>query len=120
MTATVHNQGAGSRFAIHRRSPRYPFIASVQASDPISERELSAQTSTLSTGGCYVVTPVPFDTRTIIRLVIERDGARFETWAVVAYSQPEQGMGVAFLSPPADQKNVIDAWMAELGSTPPT
>ncbi len=79
---------------------------------------MRARISELSLNGCYIDTMNPHPIGTLILLRLVRDKGVFETPATVIYEQPGFGMGVAFTSTPAEQKKIVEGWIAELsGST---
>jgi PilZ domain len=75
-----------------RRAPRYPIIADAEVTEIASETKLSAKTSDLSVGGCFL------------------DTARGK----VVFLFPNTGMGVMFTSVPASQQTVLEKWLEEL------
>jgi hypothetical protein len=79
-----------------RRTVRYSFDAPAEVTHEQSSGTLSMRISELSLNGCYLVTESPFPQGTPISLKVFAEGAFFEARATVAYSQPKQGMGVAF------------------------
>lgn len=79
-----------------------------------SGTRLSARTSELGLGGCYVDTLNPFPTGTLVQLRILRDQGVFETKANVVYGDPRFGMGLAFTGIAPDQRSLLEAWLTEL------
>jgi hypothetical protein len=77
---------------------------------------LSARTSELGLGGCYVDALNPFPEGTLVRLQILRDQGVFETKAKVVYCDPRFGMGLAFTEMTPDQRSILEAWLAEIVS----
>jgi hypothetical protein len=75
---------------------------------------LSARTSELGLGGCYVDSLNPFPDGTLVGLRIVRDQGTFETKARVAYCDPRFGMGLAFTEMTPDQRSQLEAWLAEI------
>jgi PilZ domain len=95
---------------------RCSFVASVEVTDVSSGARLSARTSELGMGGCYVDALNPFPAGTLITLRILRDKGAFEAKAKVAYSDAKFGMGVAFTEMARDQKAILEGWLAEIVS----
>ena len=93
---------------------RCSFVASVEVTDSRSGARLSARTSELGMGGCYVDALNPFPVGTLIDLRMLRDQGVFETKAKVVYSDPKFGMGVAFTEMTPQQKTILEAWLAEI------
>jgi hypothetical protein len=77
---------------------------------------LSARTSELGLGGCYVDALNPFPEGTLVGLQILRDQGVFETKAKVVYCDPRFGMGLAFTEMTTDQRSILEAWLAEIVS----
>jgi PilZ domain len=77
---------------------------------------ISARTSEIGLGGCYVDALSPFPEGTLVGLRILRDQGIFETTARVAYCDPAFGMGLAFRDMTLDQRSLLEAWLTELVS----
>jgi hypothetical protein len=77
---------------------------------------LSARTSELGLGGCYVDALNPFPEGTLVGLQILRDQGVFEAKAKVVYCDPRFGMGLAFTEMTPDQRSILEAWLAEIVS----
>jgi hypothetical protein len=100
-----------------RRSVRRcSLVASVEVTELRSGAQLSARTSELGLGGCYVDALNPFPEGTLVGLRILRDQGVFETKAKVAYCDPRFGMGLAFTEMTADQRSLLETWLAEIVS----
>jgi len=93
---------------------RCSFVASVEVTDVNSGARLSARTSELGMGGCYVDALNPFPSGTLIELRMLRDQGVFETKAKVVYSDSKFGMGVAFTDMAPSQKAILETWLAEI------
>jgi PilZ domain len=101
--------------AVKRRSVRRcPLVASAEVTELDSGALLSARTSELGMGGCYVDALNPFPTGTLVGLRILRDQGIFETQAKVVYCDPKFGMGLAFTEMRPDQRSLLEAWLAEI------
>jgi len=97
-----------------RRAPRYPIIADAEITEIASETKLSARTSDLSAGGCFLdmVNPSPEGTEIVVR--ISRADTTFTARGKVVFQFPNTGMGVMFTSVPASQQAVLENWLEEL------
>jgi hypothetical protein len=91
-------------------------VASAEVTELSSGTVLSARTSELGLGGCYVDSLNPFPEGTLVGLRILRDQGVFETKAKVVYSDPRFGMGLAFAETPPDQRSLLEAWLVEIVS----
>jgi c-di-GMP-binding flagellar brake protein YcgR len=97
-----------------RRAPRYPIIADAEVTEIASETKLSARTSDLSAGGCFLDMPNPSPEGTEIAVRISRADATFTARGRVVFLFPDTGMGVMFTSVPASQQAVLEKWLEEL------
>lgn len=102
--------------AKRRAVRRCPFVASAEVTELRSGAQLSARTSELALGGCYVDALNPFPKGTEVELRIVRDQGVFETKARVAYCDPNSGMGLAFTEMTPDQRSLLEDWLAEIVS----
>ena len=102
--------------AKRRSVRRCPFVASAEVTELGSGAQLSARTSELGVGGCYVDALNPFPKGTLVGLRILRDQGVFETMAKVVYCDPRFGMGLAFTEMTPDQRSLLEAWLAEIVS----
>ncbi|HXZ12424.1 MAG TPA: PilZ domain-containing protein [Candidatus Sulfotelmatobacter sp.] len=98
-----------------RRNPRFSFIAEAQLLEPKWKTAIAARTSDLSLGGCYVDTINPFPPSTLVNLRLRKWDRTFEAQAMVIYATPGMGMGMQFLAVPQEQREVLEAWIRELG-----
>src|SRR6267154_913144 len=74
---------------------RCPLVASAEVTELRSGALLSARTSELGLGGCYIDALNPFPEGTLLGLRILRDQGVFEAKAKVVYCDPRFGMGLA-------------------------
>jgi len=79
-----------------------------------SGAQLSARTSELGLGGCYIDALNPFSEGALVHLRILRDQGVFEAKAKVVYCHPGSGMGLAFAGIAPDQQSLLEVWLAEL------
>jgi len=98
-----------------RRAPRYPIIADAEITEIVSDTKLSARTSDLSVGGCFLVMLNPSPEGTEIRVRISHANTTFITLGRVVFLFPNMGMGVMFTSVEANQQAVLQKWLEELG-----
>jgi hypothetical protein len=106
--------GIERRQSERRRQPRFPFTAAVEAIEPQSHARISARTSALGLGGCYVDTMNPFAVGTVIKIRLTKDTVTFEADAKVIFSQPGMGMGVVFISAVPQHFRIFQNWINEL------
>ena len=97
-----------------RAVQRCAFVASAEVTDVSSGAQLSARTSELGIGGCYIDALNPFPEGTRVQLRILRDQGVFEAKAKVVYCHPNSGMGLAFEEITPDQRSLLETWLAEL------
>jgi hypothetical protein len=100
--------------AKRRSVRRCTLVASAEVTEPRSGTLLSARTSELGIGGCYVDALNPFPKGTLVGLRILRDQGVFESKAKVVYCHPRFGMGLAFTEMTPDQRSLLEAWLAEI------
>jgi hypothetical protein len=105
--------------ATQRAHPRYQFTATAEALDSQHRLRMSARTSDLGKGGCYLDTFSPFPMRTRVKLRITKERVSFEAEATVVYSKIGMGMGLAFTSIDPQQMGVLERWLGELSGSAP-
>ncbi len=93
---------------------RCAFVAAAEVTEVPSGAQLSARTSELGLGGCYIDVLNPFPEGTRVQLRILRDQGVFETKAKVVYCHPHSGMGLAFEEFAPEQRSLLETWLAEL------
>ena len=96
-----------------RRTPRYPFVASVEITDEKENARTSSQIRELSRHGCYVEMANPFPEGTSVLVEIYTDAEFLETRAKVAYVEPKTGMGLVFEELPSYFTSVLNNWLAQ-------
>jgi hypothetical protein len=97
-----------------RAGIRYPFAASAEVYDVLSQASLTLRCSDLGYGGCYVDTISPLAVGSTVRIRIKHDLRDFEAVAVVAYAHVSLGMGLAFTEIKDEYRGILHAWIAEL------
>jgi len=97
-----------------RGSPRYSFMAGVEAIDIQANIRMMARVSDISRYGCYIDTISPFAKDASVTLTITRDEESFTTQANVVYSKVGMGMGMAFTKTDPDELVKLERWLTEL------
>jgi hypothetical protein len=118
-THLQHQYGLGRRIGKERRtSPRYPFTATCEATEPKSHAKIIGRTSDLGRGGCYIDTIGPFPPGTILVVRINRERQSLTIEGKVVFAQPGMGMGLSFTKVESDQQPILDRWISELSGEP--
>jgi len=73
-----------------------------------------ANVTQLSRYGCFLQTPTPLATGTSLAVKIMNQGNVFAATAMVVYSQPDLGMGIAFREVKSLFQSVLEDWLREL------
>ena len=94
-----------------RKTPRYPFSASVEMRQGTSADKRMARVTALSLNGCYIETPNPYPEGTSLEVKVFTATEFFEGQANVVYSQPSQGMGLMFLETRPYYLMVLRKWL---------
>lgn len=94
-----------------RRTPRYPFNASVEMRQGKSEDKITAKVTGLSLNGCYVETENPYPDGTSLAVKVFTPTEFFEGEANVVYSKPNQGMGLMFTETRPYYLMVLRKWL---------
>jgi len=111
---TTGGKRAGRKWAKPRAVRRCHFVASVEVTELRTGTRLSARTSEVGLGGCYVDALNPFATGTQVKLRIVRDQGAFEATARVVYSDASFGMGLSFTEIAPEQRLVLENWLEEI------
>lgn len=96
-----------------RRTPRYPFIATVEVIQKGAAAGISARITELSLYGCYIEMPDPFATGTELRLKVYANGKYFESEGVAVYANVGKGTGVRFQNVKTHFIGVLKQWLIE-------
>lgn len=104
-----HSEGESDRRAVRR----VPFIALAELTGVGSNQRVSAQTTQLSSTGCYLGAANPFPEGARIRIRLVHGAEKFESMARVLHVHAEFGMGVIFEDVSAEQQGILDSWLAE-------
>jgi hypothetical protein len=102
-----------------RRSPRFPFTASIVVTELQSKSTISGRMTDLGHGGCYVDTLSPFPVGTAVKVGISRQEQTFEAQAKVVYSKTGMGMGLAFTAARREHIELLRTWLLELSGRSP-
>jgi hypothetical protein len=112
----MSRRSKSSERATRRAVKRCPLVASAEVTDLGSDARLSARTSEVGLGGCYVDALNPFPEGTLVGVRIIRDQGVFEAKGKIVYYHPSSGMGVAFTEMARDQRLLLEDWLAEIVS----
>jgi len=94
-----------------RRSPRYPFVGSIEMREGTSENKRTANVRELSLNGCYVDTEKLYPVGTGLAIKLFTEVEFFEAQATVIYSQPGRGMGLMFRETKPYYLMVLRKWL---------
>jgi hypothetical protein len=89
-------------------------VAGIDLTDLQSETHLAAHVENLNLLGCFVETATPFPAGTKVRVKISHAGVIFSAIGKVAYSRPNSGMGIAFITIEPRSQEILDLWLANL------
>ena len=92
---------------------RRPFVAAIVITDVVSERQISAQTSSLSVRSCFVLTTAPLNLGAKVQITIVYASSKMRATGRVV-SVGEDGMGIALMRIEEDDQTVLDGWLNEL------
>jgi hypothetical protein len=101
-------------YSERHRAPRHSFVVGIDVTDLQSEKHLAAHIKDLNLLGCYVESMTPFPEGTKIRLNISHAGMNFSAIGKVAYSRPNSGMGITFITIEPRSQEILDLWLANL------
>jgi PilZ domain len=96
-----------------RRGLRFPFTAEAEVSLEGSGQKLPARVTEIGPQGCYLQMGKPLDAGSAIFVKFFAESKFFETKAIVAYSQPNRGMGVSFRDMKPYFVDVLRKWLLE-------
>ena len=82
-----------------RRTPRYPFDASIEMRVGTSQDQRTARVTGLSLNGCYVSTESPYPEGSALLVKVFTATEFYEGQAAVIYTQEKLGMGLMFELP---------------------
>jgi hypothetical protein len=93
---------------------RHPFVAQAEVTELRTGARIVAQTTELSSSGCYMGAADPFAEGSRVKVKLIKEGQEFETGAVVLRVHAEFGMGVAFDELNPAQQAILDRWLDEI------
>lgn len=96
-----------------RRTPRYPFIATVEVILKGAQAGITGRVTELSLYGCFIEMPDPFSKGTELMLKIYANGKYFETNAIAVYANTGHGTGVGFQNVRPHYLGVLKQWLIE-------
>jgi PilZ domain len=96
-----------------RRTPRFPFTATVEVIETGAPAAVAARVTELSLYGCYVEMANPLAKGIHATLKVYTEGRYFESEGTVLYSQPSLGMGVGFQNVNPHYLTVLKVWLIE-------
>jgi hypothetical protein len=94
-----------------RRTPRYPFVGSIEMREGTSEDKRTARVKELSLNGCYVDTESPYPMGASLAVKLFTETEFFEAQASVVYSMPNLGMGLMFRDTKPYYVMVLRKWL---------
>jgi hypothetical protein len=103
------SKGESERRAVRR----HPFVALAELTGVGSNQRVAAQTTQLSSTGCYLGAVNPFPEGARIRIRLMKDSETFEASARVQHVHAEFGMGVIFEEVAPEQQRILDSWLAK-------
>ena len=94
-----------------RRTPRYPFNASIEMQEGASEDKRTARVTGLSLNGCYVSTESPYPEGVLLAVKVFTETEFYEGQAAVIYQQEKRGMGLTFTETRPYFLSVLRKWL---------
>ncbi|PYT97949.1 MAG: hypothetical protein DMG38_17755 [Acidobacteria bacterium] len=94
-----------------RRTPRYPFDASIEMRVGTSQDQRTARVTGLSLNGCYVSTESPYPEGSALLVKVFTATEFYEGQAAVIYTQEKLGMGLMFTETRPYYLMVLRKWL---------
>lgn len=94
-----------------RRTPRYPFNASIEMGEGSSQDRRTARVTGLSLNGCYVSTENPYPEGSLLTVKVFTETEFYEGQAAVIYKQEKLGMGLMFTETRPYYLMVLRKWL---------
>ncbi|HEX8882330.1 MAG TPA: PilZ domain-containing protein [Candidatus Acidoferrum sp.] len=94
-----------------RRTPRYPFKASIEMREGASQDKRTAQVTGLSLNGCYVSTESPYPEGSMLAVKVFTETDFYEGQVIVIYKQEKLGMGLMFTETRPYYLMVLRKWL---------
>lgn len=104
----------------HRRSERYPFVATANITDHSTGSIITARLGDLSLQGCYIQMTSPLMKGTEITIHVSVGTSLFQAVGRVVNRQPNRGVGVEFEKVEPPSQAVLEAWLLEAKSMYPS
>jgi hypothetical protein len=95
---------------------RYPFSATALITEVQSQARNHGRVSDIGVGGCYIDMLTPLPVGSSVYLELTHNDQTFKSQAVVIYAYPGLGMGLGFTQLTPEHLEVLQSWLAELGS----
>ncbi len=99
--------------AERRTHPRRELNAAVEVIESESGKRLQGQVFDLAMGGCYIKTSDPLPIGTPLQVGITKEARTIKPQARVVSTQAGTGMGLEFVSLPAEDLETLAAWLDE-------
>jgi hypothetical protein len=103
----------GGRNEERRGNPRFPFVANAEVSETSAGTRIKVRVTEISIYGCYLDMLNPFAVGTEVFVKIFTAADIFETSAIVVYSHPNLGVGLAFRDVSPHSLSTLQKWLAE-------
>ena len=94
-----------------RRTPRYPFVGSIEMREGTSEDKRTARVTELSLNGCFVKMETPLAMGTSLAIKLFTAAEFFEAQATVIYAEQNHGMGLMFCETKPYYLMVLRKWL---------
>lgn len=94
-----------------RRTPRYPFDASIEMREGTSQDKRTGRVTGLSLNGCYVSTESSYPEGTTLNVKVFTATEFYEGQATVIYIQEKLGMGLMFTETRPFYLMVLRKWL---------
>lgn len=114
ISTSVRSSKSATKEAERRSADRHIFTASAEVVDLSSGARFSTRTTDLGPGGCFVDTLVPLPVGAKVHVGVRKGKTQLDTNGVVVYSQGGLGMGIAFDSLDASQREALEQWLIEI------
>lgn len=99
-----------------RRAQRHDMVLAAEVVELPRGAKFHARTADISRTGCYIDTLNPVPAGSELRLRLTHHHEVFEAPGRVVYVSPGLGMGIAFGVLEAEQRALLDHWLAETGT----
>lgn len=96
-----------------RRTPRYPFIATVEVLQKGAPAGISGRVTELSLYGCFIEMPDPFAKGSELMLKVYANGKYFESEGISVYANTGKGTGIRFQNVRPHYLSVLKQWLIE-------